>query len=136
MNKFIDVCGVPFLYKEFEPNSRSDNSMGRSDSAQAIIHINKDMPKEMKETVIIHEWLHAVFDCNGFGELSSNEVLVSMLQNELYRAGFRCITFRKRKVVLERGFSFLLLLYVHHSCSTCCLMVYFQVHCFLESCLL
>lgn len=88
-DKFVDVCGVPFLLKEFEPNCRADNNMGRSDSAQAVISINRDMPKEMKDSVIIHEWLHSVFDCSGFGDLSNNELLISVLQNELYRAGFR-----------------------------------------------
>lgn len=86
---YIDVCGVPFLYKEVESNSRTDVSMGRSDSKMAVITINRDMPKEMKESILIHEWIHAVLDCGGLGELSNNEQLVCLLQNELYRAGFR-----------------------------------------------
>ena len=86
---YVDVCGVPFLYREYTPNSRADNSMGRSDSAKAVINICSDMSKEMKESVLIHEWLHSVLDCSGLGELSNNENLVSTLQNELYRAGFR-----------------------------------------------
>lgn len=91
--EYIDVCGVPFLYKEIESNGRGDVSMGRSDSKMAVITINQEMPKEMKESVLIHEWIHAVLDCAGMGDCSSDEKLVSVLQNELYRAGFRISKF-------------------------------------------
>ena len=87
--EYIDVCGVRFLYKEIESNGRGDVSMGRSDSKMAVITINEDMPKEMKESTLIHEWIHAVLDCAGMGEYSGDEKLVCALQNELYRAGFR-----------------------------------------------
>lgn len=93
---YIDVCGVPFLYSEFEPNSRADNSMGRSDSSMAVINVNAQMSKEMKESVIIHEWLHSVLDCCGLGDYSNDETLVSALQNELYRAGFRVKAIRSK----------------------------------------
>ena len=86
---YVDVCGLPFLVKEIESNGRGDPSMGRSDSKLATITINKEMPKELKDSTLIHEWLHSVLDSTGFGEISNNENLVCTLQNELYRAGFR-----------------------------------------------
>ena len=89
MNYFVDVCGVPFKVVEVDSNSRTDMSMGRSDSKTATITINRDMPKEQKETTLVHEWIHSVLDCTGFGEYSNDERLVCALQNELYRAGFR-----------------------------------------------
>lgn len=89
---YVDVCGIPFLCKEVESNSRTDVSMGRSDSKMAVITINQEMPKEMKESVLIHEWIHAVLDCAGMGDYSNDEKLISVLQNELYRAGFRVKT--------------------------------------------
>lgn len=85
----VNVCGVPFNVKEVPSNSRIDVTMGRSDSKLCEITINADMPDKMKESVLIHEWLHAVLDCSGLAEFSENEILVSCLQNELYRAGFR-----------------------------------------------
>lgn len=85
----VDVCGISFVVKEIEANCRIDNFMGRSDSSLGIITLCKDMPKEMKESVLIHEWLHSVLDCGGLGDISNNETLVCLLQNELYRAGFR-----------------------------------------------
>lgn len=86
---FVDVCGIPFKYVEVDSSDRSDGSMGRSDSKMAVITINRDMPKEVKQSTLVHEWLHAVLDCSGLGELSANEQLICALQNELFRAGFR-----------------------------------------------
>ncbi len=91
-NKFVDVCGVPFEVVEVDSCCRNDNSMGRSDSKMCVININRDMPKEMKESTLIHEWIHGVLDCGGLGDISNNETLVCLLQNELYRAGFRVKT--------------------------------------------
>ena len=59
------------------------------DQLMALITLNKEMPKEVKETTLIHEWLHAVLDCIGCGDYTNDEKLVCGLQNELYRAGFR-----------------------------------------------
>lgn len=93
----VDVRGVPFLCKEVESNSRTDVSMGRSDSKMAVITINREIPKEMKDSVLIHEWIHAVLDCFGMGDYTNDEKLVSVLQNELYRAGFRVKTMAVKK---------------------------------------
>jgi Zn-dependent peptidase ImmA (M78 family) len=87
--KTIDVCGIPFEVKEIEPNNRADDFMGREDSVSCIITINVRMTREMKQSTLIHEWIHSILDTMGFGEISGNENLVSVLQNELYRAGFR-----------------------------------------------
>lgn len=86
---FVDVCGIPFKVVEVDSSDRTDGSMGRSDSKMAVITINRDMPKEVKQSTLIHEWLHAVLDCSGLGEISTDEKLVCALQNELFRAGFR-----------------------------------------------
>lgn len=85
----VDVCGIPFRVIEVDSNSRTDMSMGRSDSKTAVITINRDMSKEVKDSILIHEWIHAVLDYAGMGEYSNDEKLVCALQNELYRTGFR-----------------------------------------------
>lgn len=86
---YINVCGVPFKYIEQVSTDRVDGFMGRSDSKMACITINADMTKEIKESTLIHEWLHATLDLQGMGDLSNNEQLISVLANELYRAGFK-----------------------------------------------
>lgn len=87
-DRFVDVAGVPFFVKEVESNARTDSSMGRSDTKMGIITINKEMPVEIKQSVLIHEWLHSVLDWYGFEE-SNDEKLIATLQNELFRSGFR-----------------------------------------------
>lgn len=89
---YVDVCGVPFKVVEVDSNNRTDMSMGRSDSKLALITINRDMPKEMKQSVLVHEWLHSILECQGFGEYSNNEEFVCVLANELYRAGFKIMS--------------------------------------------
>lgn len=86
---YVNVCGVPFKYIEQMSTDRQDNFMGRSDSKMAYITINADMTTEMKQSTLIHEWIHATLDLQGMGDLSNNEQLVSILANELYRQGFR-----------------------------------------------
>jgi len=94
-SRFVDVCGIPFEIKEIDSNSRCDGSMGRSDSKMALITLNKEMPDEVKDSTLIHEWLHSVLDCVGMGEYSNDEKLVCALQNELYRNGFKLNVYEK-----------------------------------------
>ena len=55
----------------------------------AEISINKDMPEDIKNQTLVHEWLHGVLETNGLPEQSGNETLVCILSAELYRNGFR-----------------------------------------------
>lgn len=82
------ICGLPFEIKEIEPSSRSDMNLGMSDSKSMLITIKKDMPNEMKELTLIHEYIHMVLD-NYAMEETNNEQLVQTLASELYRTGFR-----------------------------------------------
>ena len=82
----IIICGLPFKIIYRDRNSRSDLSMGRCDSKDLTIHIDKDMPDAQKQATLVHEWLHAVLDING---IEASEILVSVLGTELYRSGFR-----------------------------------------------
>ena len=92
----IDVSGIPFEVKEVESNSREDPAMGRCDTKQALITINKDMPGAVKDVTLIHEWLHGVLENNGMPEISSNETFICVLSTELYRNGF------KPKVLIQK----------------------------------
>lgn len=86
---YVDVCGIPFRYIEQVSTDRVDSFMGRCDPKMACITINADMTKEMKESTLVHEWLHGILDLQGLGDYSNDEKLVSVLGNELYRQGFR-----------------------------------------------
>lgn len=84
----VDVCGQEYIINEIESSSRYDSTMGRSDSKLGIISVNKELPKDIKETTLIHEWLHCVLDNYSFSEESNDEKLVSAISLELFRAGF------------------------------------------------
>lgn len=83
-----DICGINYSVEFLEPNSREDTFMGRSDSQRAIITINKEMPEDLQQQCLIHEWLHVVL-CNYAMEETNNERLVQTLASELFINGFR-----------------------------------------------
>ena len=86
----MDIAGINFTVKEIEkPDWIEGRFMGMMNFEEKGIYINKDMCEEQKESTKLHEYIHAVLDSYGFPDESENEALVSMLQNELYRAGFR-----------------------------------------------
>jgi hypothetical protein len=82
----IDVCGKPFNVVYREPIGRTDDNCGESDCKAAVITLDKTMPALMRDSTLIHEWLHAVLTSNA---IEHPETLVAVLENELYRAGFR-----------------------------------------------
>lgn len=83
-----DICGIQYSVNYLEPNSREDTFMGRTDPQMASITINKNMPKDIQEQCLIHEWLHAVL-CNYAMEQTNDEQMVQALASELFRSGFK-----------------------------------------------
>ena len=89
MEKICDICGINFKVEEVEDNGLLGYSIGMSQYSKQLISILKNIPIELKEQTLIHEWLHMELTMNGFIKESENENLVSVLSNELYRKGFR-----------------------------------------------
>jgi hypothetical protein len=87
--KICDVCGMNFRIEYIEPNNLGSDKIGLSQFSKGLITIDKTMPENMQECTLVHEWLHMILDSNGFISESDDEKLVSVLQSELYRAGFR-----------------------------------------------
>lgn len=85
-NKTIVICGLPFELIHRDRNSRSDVSMGRCDTKDLKIFLDKEMPTEQQEATLVHEFVHAVFDLNA---IEAQEIQVAVLATELYRCGFR-----------------------------------------------
>jgi Zn-dependent peptidase ImmA (M78 family) len=81
----IMICGLPYRIIYRDRNSRSDMSMGRCDSKELTIHIDKEMPEEQRKATLCHEWIHAVLDANG---VEHPESVAAVLGTELYRSGF------------------------------------------------
>lgn len=86
---YTNICGTPFQIIDRPRNSRDDNNMGKSDVIESKIFITAEMPKATKDATLVHEWIHSVLTLNG---IEHDEVLVSVLANELYREGFRVKT--------------------------------------------
>lgn len=84
-----DVCGIPFTIEKVEPNALSNGNVGLSEFSRETISIDSTLSPEMQESTLIHEWIHMVLVSASFLKEYENENLVSTLQNELYRAGFR-----------------------------------------------
>jgi len=81
----IDVAGHSWLIKTFDPQSRQDGAMGRSDSKLGIISISSDLDGPMQESTLIHEWVHGILEIYG---VAAPEEVATVLGNELYRQGF------------------------------------------------
>lgn len=82
----ISVCGIPHEIVMREPNARDDGSYGKYDGKMGKIFIDATMPESVKESTILHEWLHGVYEQNG---IQHDEHHVSVMAVELYRQGFR-----------------------------------------------
>ena len=85
-NRKLTICGIPFDIVEQDKFNGADDIMGLCDIAQSKLFIASGMPQATKDATLVHEWIHAVLQHSG---IDHEEVLVSVLANELYREGFR-----------------------------------------------
>jgi hypothetical protein len=85
--KTCDVCGLDFEIIEHAPNNLGTIGIANIKFEQNLITIDSTLPEKMKDSCLIHEWIHGVLDMNGYHDQDEN--MVSALQNALYRAGFR-----------------------------------------------
>ncbi len=90
----ISVCGVPHEIVMREPNGRDDANYGKYDGKTGKIFIDSTMPAEVRESTILHEWMHGVYEQNG---VQHEEQHVAVMAAELYRQGFRVKIIEKGK---------------------------------------
>lgn len=79
----IKVCGIPHTVMLCEDNFSANSHFGEIDYTKAEIRINKNMPNEMQNVTLIHEWLHAALVMLGFNEATSNEQFVNALSTAI-----------------------------------------------------
>ena len=87
------ICGVPFVIKQEKADAFYEIEIGEISLKKSEIRIREELSKELKDSVLIHEYLHGILDMNGYHNESSNEQLINCLRNELYQAGFRVPTY-------------------------------------------
>lgn len=89
----IKICGVPFVIKQEKTDTFNVGTLGEISLKECEIRIKEELSKELKDSVLVHEYLHGILDMNGYHNESSNEQLINCLRNELYLAGFRVPTY-------------------------------------------
>ena len=84
------ICGIPFTVVEADAILTGGARFGECDVMGATITVNRHCSQEQKAATLVHEWLHGVCGCNG---TSQNEDWVGVVATELYRQGFRVVTY-------------------------------------------
>ena len=87
------ICGVPFEVNFEKTDTFNEVTLGGISLKENEIRIKENLSRELKDSVLVHEYLHGILDMNGYHAESSNEQLISCLRNELYQAGFRVPTY-------------------------------------------
>lgn len=85
MIREINILGVIYTVKEVETVNKTDPRRGEINFLTNVIKIDSTMPKSLKEQVLMHEILHAVFDLLGLENLSDDEKLVQSIATALHQ---------------------------------------------------
>lgn len=83
--KSINILGVDFTVEEVECVSKEELRKGEVNYLTGEIKLDKSMPGKMKDQVLMHEILHAIFDMLGYDELSEDEQKVQGIATALHQ---------------------------------------------------
>ncbi len=81
--KMLNIAGVLYEVKMVDGDYCGGN-MGKSNFAEAKIFINKDMPLQVQENVLLHEILHICYRNGYLCKEDGEERVVEVLTNFLY----------------------------------------------------
>ena len=84
----VDICGVPFKVVE-KAEFITGEAIGCISIQESTIFIDGSLSKPLKDSTLVHEWLHGVLGMYG---VEHEEAIVAILGAELYRYGFRVKT--------------------------------------------
>ena len=79
----INICGIEYEIKRVDGDYCGEN-MGKSDFANAKIFINKDLPQDVQENVLLHEIMHICYRNGYLSKDDDEERVVEVLTNLLY----------------------------------------------------
>ena len=79
----VSICGINYEIKLVDGDYCGAN-MGKSDFANAKIFINKDLPKDVQENVLLHEIMHICYRNGCLYKEDDEERIVEVLTNILY----------------------------------------------------
>lgn len=97
MKNTIKICGIDFEIIEVDSIDEEIEgvTMGKIIHSQGKILLKKELPDDLKMSVLYHEVLHGILSCLGYDELCENESFVQCLSNTLFQM------FKFRENVLE-----------------------------------
>lgn len=81
--KNINIAGINYIVK-FVDGDYCGANMGKSDFANATIFINKDLPCQVQENVLLHEIMHICYRNGYLCKEDDEERVVEVLTNLLY----------------------------------------------------
>lgn len=84
LNGTIDILGVKYTVQEVECVSKDELRKGEINYLTNEIRIDRTMPEDLKEQVLFHEILHAIFDLTGLEELGEDESKVQSIATALH----------------------------------------------------
>ena len=71
--KEVNILGVTYTVEEVDTVNKTSPRRGEINYLTNEIKIDKNMPISLKEQVLMHEILHAVFDLIGLDKLAEDE---------------------------------------------------------------
>ena len=80
----IDILGVEYTVSEVDVVNKEELRKGEINFLTNEIRIDKGMPSTLKEQVLMHEILHAVFELLGMEKLAMNERKVQSIATALH----------------------------------------------------
>ena len=83
MTKKINLLGVDITVNEVDVVCKEEPMRGVYNYLTATIKLDKNMPISMKNNVLIHELLHAMFDLLGYEDLRDDEQKVQAIATAL-----------------------------------------------------
>ena len=81
----INILGVTYTVNEVDTVNKTDPRRGEINYLTSEIRIDRNMPKTLKEQVLMHEILHATFDLLGLDELAEDENKVQSIATALHQ---------------------------------------------------
>lgn len=82
----VSVCGVPHEVVEVKSEFDADCHFGQIDYQECRIKINANLPKEMKDSTLVHEMMHGILMHSGYEDLANDEKFVRVIGNCIYQS--------------------------------------------------
>lgn len=81
----IDILGVKFSVIEVDVVDKYSPKKGEINYLTNEIKLDKEMPLTLRNQVLTHEILHAIFDLLGFEEFGADEKMVQCLATAIHQ---------------------------------------------------